>query len=125
MINQMKSGSQANFKRPNNQSGIANSPSGPIQIAPKRANDLVAGNDDEFWYGDKKDKRFGSRETHTDLPPVPENVKNEVLRSSDSFKNANASRKLVNPSFYEQPRSKPVADNTKTVRPAKKQNYPA
>lgn len=125
MISQMKTGSQANFKRQNNPSSIANSPSGPIQIAPKRANELVAGNDDEFWYGDKKDKRFGTILPHPDLPPVPENVKNEVLRSSDSFKNGNASRKLVNPSFYDQPRARVVADNTKTVRPGKKQNNQA
>lgn len=56
----MKSGSDINYKRATGNIARSNgSNMQQIQIAPKKAGDLQGLNDEEFWYGDKKDKRFG------------------------------------------------------------------
>lgn len=65
---------------------------GSMVIGPKKANDMGYAHDDDFWYGEKKDKRFGTC-TLLDLPPVPSHVKNEVYQSADSLKNTGAFRK--------------------------------
>ena len=92
----MKHG-EMNFKK-SNLGASTNNMGGTLQsgtfiVAPKKPIDMQYANDDDFWYGDKKDKRFGKIAHHPDLPPVPDRVKNEVHMSSDSLKNTGAFRK--------------------------------
>jgi hypothetical protein len=72
MITQMK-GNDLNFKKgpplpPNFTAGgnasfggqyMPPGGAGPIIVGPKKVLEMSAGNDDDFWYGDKKDKRLG------------------------------------------------------------------
>lgn len=69
MLHQMKYG-EMNFKKPslgaingnhmgNTSHVIGAQPTGSFVVGPKRPGEISYANDDDFWYGEKKDKRFG------------------------------------------------------------------
>ena len=64
MIMQMKNGTEFSTKKPvgrvaSGTGGVNNGGTAGLLLGPKKAIDFTTANDDDFWYGDKKDKRFG------------------------------------------------------------------
>lgn len=63
----MKNGTEFSSKKPvaripSSTGGGNNSAAAGLLLGPKKAIDFNTANDDDFWYGDKKDKRFGKFE---------------------------------------------------------------
>lgn len=88
---QMKNGTEFSAKKPvaripSSTGGGNNSATAGLLLGPKKAIDFNTANDDDFWYGDKKDRRFGNLTTHKDLPPIPDKLKSDLQTGGDGLR---------------------------------------